>query len=75
LKKIEKYQGIDFSAEWKVVTYGGKPVLARWKLETQDGETVLLSPKNAPLRPIRGISNYRLVAEAAARFGGIPVRE
>ena len=75
--KMKKYNGTDFSADWKVVTYEGSVILAPWALVTDSKtkDVFVVRKPDANLRPLVGFSNYRLVAAAARMFGGTAVRE
>ena len=72
---MNRYNGTDFSAEWKVVTYSGKTILAPWKWVKEDDRFVLAFSDAYPLKPLAGFSNYRWVAQAARHVDGVPVRE
>ncbi len=59
MKKV-KYDGTDFSKNWRVSDYSGKTLTI-----TEKGRT----------RKLAGFSNFNDVAAYAAIAGGVPVRE
>lgn len=55
-----RYSGVDFSSNWKVVTYEGK--------------TISFVNSNGKVEFLTGFNGYKAAAKAAAVHGGVPVR-
>lgn len=73
---VKKYNGIDYSSDWKVVTYEGEVISAPWKTLKDSKGTVIgiARDESRDARPLVGISNYRHVQQAERLFGGVGVR-
>jgi len=73
---VKNYKGIDFSADWKVVTYEGQVIWASWKtLKDSKGNVIgVARDESRDARPLVGLSNYRHVQQAERLFGGVGVR-
>lgn len=70
-----KYDGTDFSGEWRVVTFEGKTIPAQWKLvKDEDERLVLVFSDEYAMKPLVGFRNYRFAAQAARKVDGVPVR-
>jgi len=72
---MKKYKGIDFSGEWRVVTFEGSTISAPWAfVKDAKGNVTRIVRDEDKIRPLAGFSNYRHAAQAAHMFGGTPVR-
>lgn len=73
---VKKYKGIDFSADWKVVTYEGKVISASWKTlkDSKGNVTGIAQDESKSVRPLAGFNNFRHAQQASRLFGGVAVR-